>query len=108
MVQGCDSDALSQVDVATHADGADDGAMNADTGVVANGDVADGIVNTAVRLDDAPPAQPEAPIGWGVHPDAMVYLGAMPTLLVEWSQQPDIPPGTCIALVHDDIVNPSL
>ena len=56
VVQGGDGDALRQIDVLTDADRPDDGTVDADAGMVANIDVADGIVDTAERLYDTLPA----------------------------------------------------
>ena len=108
VVQGRHRDALRQVDVVANADRADDGVVEADARVVANDDVAHGIVDAAIRLHHASPAQCKLAIGWGVHPHATVYLRPTSTVLVEWRHQPDVPSGTCIPLVHDEIVQPSL
>jgi hypothetical protein len=107
MVQRRHRDALCQVDVVTYADGTNDGAVDADARMVANGDIAHGIVDAAERLNDAAPAQPETAVGWRVHAYAVVYLRAAAAMLVEWGQQPDVPAGTGVALVHDEVVKPS-
>ena len=104
VVEGCDSDALCQIDVAADGDGPDDGAMDADAGMVADEDIAHGVVDAAEGLDDATLAEAELSVGRGVHSHAAVYLGATAAMLVEWCQKADVPTGTCIALVHDEVV----
>ena len=53
VVQRCDGYALSQVYVITDADRSYDGAVQPYAGVVANDDIAHGIVDAAVRLHHA-------------------------------------------------------
>lgn len=108
VVQRRDDDALRQIDVAADAHRTDDGVVDADAGVVANGDVTHGIVDAAVRLDDAVATQTEAAIGWGVHSDAGVNLRPASAILVERGQQADVPSRPGVALVHDDEVEPAL
>ncbi len=74
MVQRCHRDALSQVYVIADAHRSDDRTVNADACMVANGHVTYRIVNAAVRLNDTLSAQPEIPIGWGVHPYTPIDL----------------------------------
>ena len=107
MVQGGHGDALCQIDVVANADGTDNSTMESDAGVVTNGNVANGIVDAAVRLDNATPSQPETTVGWCVHTDAPVYLRPAATMLVEGCQETDIPSWTGVALVHDEVVQES-
>ena len=85
-------------------DWADDGVMQSDSGVVANNDVAYGIVDAAEGFYYAVLTKVEASIGWCVHTDGMVYFRTTSPMLVQWCQQSDVPPWPCVALVHDEIV----
>ena len=104
VVQGCHRDALCQIDVVANADGTNDGTVYSDARVVANRNIAHGVVDAAVRLDDATLAQPETTIGWRVHASAPIDFRSTATMLVEWCQQTDVPSWSCVALVHDKVV----
>ena len=56
MVERRHRDALCQIDVMTDGDRADDGVMESDAGIVADDDVAHGIVDTAERFHHAVPS----------------------------------------------------
>ena len=104
MIQGRHHNALRQVDVIANAHRTDDGAVDANTGVMTYGDITYGIVDAAIRLHNATSAQPEIAIGWGVHTYATVNLRPPAAMLVERRQQLDIPSRTGIALIHDEEV----
>ena len=108
MVEGCHCDALCQIDVVADTDRTNDCAVDADAGMVANGDVAHSIVDAAERLDDATLAQPETAIGWRIHAHAPIDFRPAATMLVERCQQADVPSGARIALGHDEVVKESL
>ena len=72
VVQCGHCDALCKIDVVANADGTNDGTVYSDARVVANSNIAHGVVDAAVRLDDATLAQPETTIGWRVHASAPV------------------------------------
>jgi hypothetical protein len=56
VVEGCHCDTLRQIDVIANADRTNDCAVNTDAGVIANGNVANSIVDATIRLDNATPA----------------------------------------------------
>ena len=108
MIEGCHRDALCQIDVASDVYRSDDGTMQANAGITANGDIAHSIVDAAIGFNDTVSSQPEATIGRSVHPDAMVDFRPTTTTLIQRCQQPDIPARTGIALIHDEEIETSL
>jgi hypothetical protein len=95
---------LGQIDVTADGHWTDDGIVETYPRVVANDDVANGMINTGKRLDDRMGAKAETAVGWRVHPNTPVNLRTTTTMLVQRSYQPHVPTGTCIALIHDQIV----
>ena len=104
VIQGCHRNALCQVDVTADSYGADDGVVQTDAGIVADDNVAHRVVDAAEGFDDAVIAQREASIGWGIHADGMVNYRVVPTVLIEWSQQANVPSWPRLHLVHDEPV----
>ena len=108
VVQRSHCDTLCQIDVAAYAYRTDDGTVNADARIIANGDVAYSIIDAAIRLNDAMTPQSEPAVGGRVHSYAMVYLRTVPPVLIQGSQKPYVPPRACVALVHYQKVQPFL
>ena len=69
-----------------NGDRSDNRIVQSDAGIVADNDIAHGVVDAAERFHHTVPTQCKASVGRGIHPDGRVYLGSASPMLVEWSQ----------------------
>ena len=67
VVQCCHRNALCQIHMTAYRDRPDNRIVNANAGVVANDNIAHGIVDAAERLYYTMSPQRKLPKGWGVH-----------------------------------------
>ena len=105
MIEGCHGNALCQIDMTTDSDWPYDGVVQANTCVVADDNIAYGIVDTGERFDYATGPQGEAAIGWSVHPHGTVDDRTTSTMLIEGSYHTYIPSRTSLRRMHDKPVN---
>jgi hypothetical protein len=76
--------------------------------MIADDDIADGIVDAGPRFDNIIVTKTELTVGWCVHPDRTVYHGVSAPVLVKGSQHSDIPSRPCLHLIHDEPVYKAL